>query len=528
MKKKIFIAVITILLGYPSTAQKKEKNIPVSPPLIDGVTADQIFDYTKNQFSLTQGSVTIEGKTVPYEAKTGVLVLKNAMDTAVLSMSYVAYFRSGVNKDTRPLTFLYNGGPGSSTIWLHMGCFGPQKVDFNEHGRTMPPFRTVNNNYSILDISDLVFIDAPGTGFGEVVTKLRGGAGEGKDFFGIDQDGRAFVDFIEEFISQNERWNSPKYLFGESYGTFRSAVMAPLLQQRGIALNGVMLLSQLLSYSNMSELAASNTGVDLPYVLLLPSLTATSWYHHKLPGYNGNLENKLKEVEGFALSDYTLALSQGAALNESSFHNIARKLHEYTGLDQELIEKANLRISGPLYESKLLSDSSQVTGRLDSRFKGDAYDPLDNEPGYDPMNSYISAVFTSTFNTYVREILNFGKGLKYKRSGNVSPWDFRRKGYIGFPNVMNDLAQAMIYDPELKVQLHMGYFDLGTPYFEGIFEMQHLPMPKALQKNIQYEKYKSGHMVYLHEESHKQLRHSVKKFIESSYKTGQSNLGMLK
>lgn len=513
----LLMCLLLFLMSTGAFAQRKQKET-TSVHLTVQQQVDTPFTYKKSQASITNGSVTVDGKAIPYQAKTGTLVLKDSYDTPVLSMSYVAYFKSGDDKDTRPITFIYNGGPGSATIWLHMGCFGPQKVFLNEAGRTNAPFKTVNNEYSLLDASDLVFIDAPGTGFGEVVTKKRGGAGEGKDFFGIDQDANAFTDFIQQFITENGRWNSPKYLFGESYGTFRSAVVSRMLQERGIGLNGVILLSQLLSYSNMSELASSNAGSDLPYVLLLPSFTATAWYHHKLPNQSKDLESILKEVENFALTDYTLALAKGALLDETTFHSVAKKLHEYTGLDQALIEKGNLRISGPVFEKQLLGDSSKITGRLDSRFKGDAFEPLSGEPEYDPMDSYIAAAFTSAFNNYVREQLHFGKNLDYKVFGNVGMWDFKRRGYVGFPNVMKDLAEAMIYDPGLKVMLNMGYFDLGTPYFEGIYEMHHLPMPGALQKNIEFHKYMSGHMVYLHKESLKQLHDNVKDFIERTYK----------
>ncbi len=517
MSKQLLMFCAMMLMASSVTfAQRKEK-----PPTTTNVPVEQKpatpFSYKYSQSSMTNGTVTVEGQAISYEAKAGILVLRNAIDTPVLAMSYVAYFKSGTDKSKRPITFIYNGGPGSATIWLHMGCFGPQKVYISEEGRTSAPFKTVNNDYSLLDASDLVFIDAPGTGFGEVVTKARGGAGDGKDYFGIDQDGKAFTDFIQQFITENDRWNSPKYLFGESYGTFRSAVVSRMLQDRGIALNGVILLSQLLSYSNMSELASSNVGSDIPYVLLLPSFTATAWYHHKLPNQRNDLESLLKEVENFALTDYTLALAKGATLDDATFHNIAKKLHEYTGLDQSLIEKGSLRISGPVFEKNLLGDSAQITGRLDSRYAGDAFDPLGGEPEYDPMDSYITPAFTSTFNNYVRDQLDFGQSLQYKTFGNVGQWDFKRRGYVGFPNVMNDLAQAMIYDPKMKVMLNMGYFDLGTPYFEGVYEMHHLPMPKALQKNIEYHKYMSGHMVYLHKESLKQLHDNVKAFIEKTY-----------
>ncbi len=521
MRKYILLPLAIFLMSYlPASAQRKEKGTPVITNVAVASTPDH-FNYQRSQSVETTGTVNVEGQTIGYTAKTGTLVLRNAVDTPMIAMSYTAYFKNGVDKSSRPITFLYNGGPGSSTIWLHIGCFGPQKVFINEAGRTQPPFKTVNNDYSLLDASDLVFIDAPGTGFGEVITKARGGAGQGKDYFGIDQDGRAFTDFIEKFLTVNDRWNSPKYLFGESYGTFRSAVVSRMLQGRGISLNSVILLSQLLTYSNMSELASSNVGSDLPYVLLLPSMTATAWYHHKLPNQPADMKSLLKEVEKFALTDYTLALAQGAQLDDATFHAIAKKLHDYTGLDQALIEKGNLRISGPVFEKNLLGDSSQVTGRLDSRFAGDDFDPLSGTPGYDPMNSYISPAFTAAFNGYMRDQLQFGKDLKYKTSGNVMPWDFKRAGYVGFPNVMNDLAQAMIYNPDMKVMLNSGYFDLGTPYFEGIYEMQHLPMPKALQKNIEYKHYVSGHMVYLHQESLKELHDNVKDFIIRTLKTGK-------
>lgn len=511
-KRFLFTGLMVLAISITANAQRKEKPTTPTHP-VEKSQVEEKFTYKTSQTSVTNGTVTVGGQSISYEAKTGTLVMRNAIDTPVLAMSYVAYFKSNDDKSQRPITFIYNGGPGSATIWLHMGCFGPQKVFINESGRTKAPFKTVNNDYSLLDASDLVFIDAPGTGFGEVVTKARGGAGEGKDYFGIDQDGKAFTDFIEKFITENGRWNSPKYLFGESYGTFRSAVVSRMLQERGIALNGVILLSQLLSYSNMSELASANVGSDLPYVLLLPSFTATAWYHHKIPNQGKDMESLLKEVEHFALTDYTLALAKGATLDEATFHAVAKKLHDYTGLDQTLIEKGNLRISGPVFEKNLLGDSSQITGRLDSRYKGDDFDPLSGSPDYDPMDSYITGAFTAAFNSYVRDQLHFGNNLNYKVFGNVGMWDFKRRGYVGFPNVMNDLAQAMIYDPDMKVMLNMGYYDLGTPYFEGVYEMQHLPMPKSLQKNIEYHKYQSGHMVYLHRESLQQLHDNVKNFI---------------
>jgi carboxypeptidase C (cathepsin A) len=294
-------------------------------------------------------------------------------------------------------------------------------------------------------------------------------------------------------------------------------VLANLLQNSGVGLNGVILLSQLLTYGNMSDIASSNPGDDQAYELALPSLAATAWYHHKLPNRPADLEPFLKEVENFAMNEYTVALNKGATIDSNSYNEIVTKLHNYTGLPEEYIRKANLPISGPHFEQELLSWENKITGRLDSRFAGDAYNPLSETSEYDPMDSYIDAAFTATFNNYVRTQLKFGKGMKYKNFGNVGPWNMKRSGYVGFPNVMNDLAHAMIYNPDLKVMLNMGYFDLGTPFYEGVYEMQHLPMPASLQKNIQFNYYYSGHMVYLHPESLKQLHDNVAKFITSSY-----------
>lgn len=517
MKKFVLSLALLAYIGTSQAQKPAKRDSSVTKTPVERNTDTTSFDYKRAHKSNTEGSVTVEGKSIDYKAVTGNLVLHNSDGTPTLSMFYTAYFKKGGDPSKRPVTFLYNGGPGSATLWLHMGAFGPQKVYIKEEGRTKAPYRTVNNDYSLLDASDLVFIDAPGTGFGKVITKEMGGAGTPQDFFGIDQDGRAFTQFIKQFITEFDRWNSPKYLFGESYGTFRSAVVANNLQEEGVSLNGVILLSQLLTYGLMTETTQQNPGDGLPFELVLPSYTATAWYHNKLPNKPAQLEPLLNEVENFALGDYALALNKGASLDANSFNQIAEKLHNYTGLPVDYIKKANLRINGPQFEQTLLGDSSKVTGRLDSRFAGPAINPLSEGAEYDPMDSYIDGPFTATFNNYIRTTLNFGKNLEYKNFGNVGHWDFKRRGFVGFPNVMNDLAQAMIYDPSLKVMLNAGYFDLGTPYFEGVYEMKHLPIPQELQKNIQYAKYYSGHMVYLHSESLKQLHDNVAKFINENY-----------
>ena len=295
----------------------------------------------KPQKVITHGTVTIEGKALDYDAVAGTLVLKNKKDQPTCSMFYAAYFRSG-EKDTgsRPITFIYNGGPGSSSIWLHMGAWGPRRVGAEDTARLLPPYKTVNNEYSLLDASDLVFIDAPGTGFSRIIEKDMGGEGKPEDFYGSDEDAEAFTLFITQFLTAYNRWSSPKYLFGESYGTYRSAAVSYLLEvQNGVGLNGIILLSQLLNWDNMSDLTEANPGMDLPYQLLLPSCAASAWYHHKLPGQPEKLEPFLRETEEFAMGDYARALSRGAALDSASANRIASRLHQYTGLPEAYIKK---------------------------------------------------------------------------------------------------------------------------------------------------------------------------------------------
>ena len=346
-------------------------------------------------------------------------------------------------------------------------------------------------------------------------------------------DAAAFTDFIAQFLARHGRYNSPKYLFGESYGTTRSAIVANMLSERkGIDLNGVILLSQILNYANGPDRPQSNPSMDQPYVLALPSFAATAWYHHKLPNQPQDLDAFLREVEHFALTDYTEALQDGTAITDARLDEIAQKLHGYTGLPVDYLKRANLRVNGGEFEKTLLGAEGMDTGRLDSRFSGPSMDPLAQRPSYDPQSAAMESAYVAAFNDYARNTLKFGGDPsfddgyeEYKlTSHSIGRWTFLHKqpdqmGQArGEPNVLPDLAAAMKANPALQVMLNQGYFDLGTPYFEGVYEMRHLPIPRDLAKNVEIKQYRSGHMVYAHAPALKELHDNVASFIERTHK----------
>jgi carboxypeptidase C (cathepsin A) len=476
------------------------------------------------------GSVVVNGQTIAYQSVAGTLIVhpkgwddvpkdpkadKDATD-AEASMFYAAYFKSGGGN--RPVTFLFNGGPGSSTFWLHMGAFGPKRiVAVSDRHLPAAPYEIVNNVGSLLDVSDLVFIDAPGTGF----SRIAGKDGE-KAFYGIDGDAHAFAEFITQFLTKYGRWNSPKYIFGESYGTPRAAVLVNMLENdRSVDVNGVIMLSQILNFDLSPDGPTGNPGIDLPYQTALPTYAATAWYHHKVPGQPASLEVFLAEVERFALGEYGVALAQGVDLPDAQRHAIAQKLHDYTGLPVDYILLADLRIDGGEFRQQLKLEDGESTGRLDTRFAGPTLDPLAQRAGYDPQSASISSAYVSGYNDYARKDLHWGEDKVFKPSiGTYRTWNWQhqqpnsngansRQG----ANTMPDLANAMKVNPNLKVQLHAGYYDLATPFFQGVYEMKHLPMPTSLQANIEYRFYDSGHMVYAKESSLKELHDSVADFI---------------
>ena len=527
MRKLPLVAAMAVLLFAPGAfAADKDKASDDAKP--DAALVQP-------QSSETTGTVSVEGKRIDYKAVAGTLVLHehgDQSDDPTVSMFYAAYFKQGMDPTRRPITFIYNGGPGSATVWLHMGAFGPKRVVTSDDSHTpAAPYGLVNNDYSLLDASDLVFIDAPGAGFSRLIADEKDKSKRDeqmekrkKAVYSVDGDGKAFAQFITQFLSKYGRWNSPKYLFGESYGTTRSAVLANILQNDdSVDLNGVILLSQILSFDTSIDGPEFNPGVDLPYALALPTFAATAYYHHKLPQPPAQLEPFLREVEQYALGDYAGALMQGAHLDDVRKRAVAEKLHQYTGLPVDYLLKADLRVTGGMFEHELQFDGGYTTGRLDSRFSGPAIDPLAKDSEYDPQSSAISSAYVSAFNDYVRRQLKFGDGMRYRLFADIDHWDFSHKapGVHGealqqSTNVMPDLAVAMKTNPDLKVFLNGGYYDLATPYFAAEYEMSHLPIPASLQKNISYAWYPSGHMVYAHEDSLKALHDNVARFIEQT------------
>ncbi len=542
MKRIIALALtaaFAVLLTPAQAKDKSEKNAETHKQLEPGQSR-----FFKPSSVTTNGTVTVEGSRVEYDAMAGTLVVhpKGWDDAAPpaspdssskggegdhnpgaeASMFYVAYFKHGADASKRPITFLYNGGPGSSTVWLHMGAFGPRRVITADDTHTpAAPYKLVNNDYSLLDASDIVFIDAPGTGFSRIEGKNKK-----KAFYGVDQDAHAFAEFITQFLSKYHRWNSPKYLFGESYGTPRSAVLVNLLETQYMTdFNGVILLSQILNFDLSVDGPESNPGIDLPYEIALPTYAATAWYHHKLPGANPPTDLKpfLKEVESYAMNEYAHALAMGSELSQAERNSVAQKLHDYTGLPVSYILKANLRIDGGEFEKNLQDNSDLTTGRLDTRFSGPTMDPLSKEAEYDPQSAAIGSAYVSAFNNYVRNTLKYGEDKTYRPiTGLWRTWDFKhvQPGDNMAPlqacNTMPDLAMAMKYNPGLKILLTGGYFDLATPFYEGWYEMHHLQIPEKLQSNIQYRYFQSGHMVYAHQASLKLLHDDVAKFISST------------
>ncbi len=473
----------------------------------------------KEESSVTEHTARIGGQTISYKATAATILLKDETGQPTASLFYMAYTRNDVKDlSQRPLAFLYNGGPGSSSIWLHMGAFGPKRVVTPDAEAAPPaPYRLVDNANSLLDKADLVFIDPIGTGFSRAAGKAKD-----KDFWGIDEDVKSLAQFIASYVSRNNRWNSPKFLIGESYGTFRSVALVNYLQQHdNMYFNGVDLISMVLDLGTISF----HPGQDLPYILYVPSYAVTAWYHKVLQNRPGDLNAFLGDARKFAMTEYADALLKGAKLGAAEKAAVAKKLAQFTGLSEDYLVKANLRVNLAQFREELQRSRGLTTGRLDARFSGPSFDPLGEYAQYDPQSAAVSGAFTAAFNSYIREELKFGQNLHYNVSaeGAGRNWNWRRDtgrgfGFPGAPNVEGDLVQALIGNAHLQIQVENGLYDLATPFFGSEYTMDHLDLPEKLQSRIRLKYYDAGHMMYLREDDLAKLKNNVASFIEANSK----------
>jgi carboxypeptidase C (cathepsin A) len=468
----------------------------------------------------TRHTVTVGGEEIHYTAMAGTMILKEEVEEGdeskdgpkpVASIFYTAYRKEGEKDPSRrPITFSFNGGPGSSSVWLHLGILGPRRVEMDDVGNPLPPpYRLVPNPYSLLDVTDLVFIDPVSTGYSRTVPGEKP-----KQFHDVTKDIESVGEFIRLFLTRAKRWASPKFLIGESYGTTRAAGLAGhLLERHGLTLNGVILVSSVLDFQTIFY----HPGNDLPFILFLPTFTATAWYHKRLPAdLQGDLQKALDEAQEFALGEYALALLKGSQISPAQREEVVRKLARLTGLSAGYVEQCDLRISAMRFFKELLRDEGRTVGRLDSRFTGTDRDSAGEFIEHDPSLSMIMGPYTAMLNDYVRRELKFESDLPYEiLTSRVDPWSFDRyqNQYV---NVAETLRDAVNKNPHLKVFVANGYYDAATPYFGTEYTFNHLGLDPGLRDNISMGHYKAGHMMYIHLDSLIQLKADLAGFIQRS------------
>jgi carboxypeptidase C (cathepsin A) len=508
MRSLAWILTIALILVVPGSVRAEEL-VKDSQPAAKPVEPKSV---------VTSHQVRVDGETIRYTATAGWLIMKDESGAASARFGYTAYTKEGVTDPTqRPVLFGFNGGPGSSSIWLHMGILGPRRIEVNDPSfAPPPPVAIVDNAFTVLDVTDVVMVDPIGTGYSKVL-----GEGKVEDHWGVDQDIRSVADFIVQWVTENERWRSPKYVLGESYGGIRAPGLAYHLQTaRGMSLNGVVLVSPFMHFA----LGADGMGLDLPHALYFPGLAATAWYHDRIENKPESLGEFLDEVEQFSMNEYLPALLAGYTLPEAEKTKVASKLAGYTGTSTDYWLRAGLRVSHGQFLQELGRDDRTIAGRIDSRFVGPSLNPLAESQDYDPFFPSIGPPFTAGFMDYYRRELEFEVDDDYVVMAEAwTKWDWKhaQPGSSGvfaspIPNVLPDLAHAMKMNPGLGVLVQQGYYDLATPYYIAGYYMKHLDIPADARERIRVERYEAGHMMYVHPPSMKKYREDLARFIRET------------